>query len=150
MEINDKAPAVVRKEIVINALPEEVWDIHTDINGWSDWNPDIASSKLQGPLAVGTVFSWKSRGMNITSTIQEIEPSNRIGWTGTGFGARARHIWTLEPNGKGTLIKTEESLEGWLVTLLKGRMRKNLETSLNAWLIDLKNEVEMASNGKHV
>ena len=148
MEINKKAPAVARKDIVINAPPEEVWEIHTDINGWSDWNPDIASSKLEGPLAEGTVFNWKSGGVNLTSTIQELEPVSKIGWTGTGFGSRARHIWTLEPNGKGTLITTEESLEGWLVSLLRGRMRKTLETSLNAWLIDLKSEVEMAANGK--
>jgi len=147
LEINDKAPAVARKEIVIDASPEQVWEVHTNINGWSDWNPDVASSKLKGPLAKGAVFNWKSRGMNLTSTIQDLEPGRRIGWTGEGFGARARHVWTLEPNGKGTLLKTEESLEGWLVNLLRGRMQKALETSLDAWLIDLKNEVEMATNG---
>jgi len=147
VDINKKAPAVAREEILIDASPEEVWEVHSDINSWSDWNADIEVSKLDGTLSMGAIFNWKSKGMNLTSTIQDLEPGVRIGWTGSSRGARARHIWTLEQNGKGTNVTTEESLEGWLVSLLRGKMRKTLETSLNAWLIDLKNEVEMSSNG---
>ena len=147
VDINKKAPAIAREEILIDASTEEVWEIHSNIDGWSDWNADIAESKLEGTLSMGAIFNWKSKRMNLTSTIQDLEPGVRIGWTGSSIGARARHIWILEQNGKGTHVTTEESLDGWLVSLLRGKMRKTLETSLNAWLIDLKNEVEMSSNG---
>lgn len=148
LEINSKAPAVVRKEIHIKAAPGDVWAIHTDINGWSDWNPDVSDSKLEGSLTKGAVFNWTSKGFKLTSIIQDLEPEQRIGWTGRGFGSMAKHLWILEPDGDGgTILRTEESLEGWLVNLLKGKMQRTMEISLEGWLIDLKNEVEMEANG---
>ncbi len=149
MEINTGAPVVVHKEILIKATPAAVWKVHTNITAWKHWQPDVSESKLQGALAVGAVFNWKSRGSKITSTIEELEPEQRIVWTGKVGGAHAIHVWTLEANGVGTILKTEESLEGFVVGLMKGGVRKKLENTLEGWLIDLKTEVEMESNGKH-
>lgn len=148
MDINRNAPAVAIKEIRISASPEEVWKVHADINGWQAWNPDISASKLEGELAPGSEFSWTSRGVKITSTLQEVEAETRLSWTGSGPGTSARHLWTLEADGDGTLLKTEESMEGWMVSLLKRKMQKTLENSLTGWLIDLKQEVEMGRNGR--
>jgi len=149
VEINTSAPVVVCKEIKIRATAEEVWRIHTNITGWKHWHPDVSESKLEGELAVGAVFNWKSRGTKITSTIRELEPNRRIVWSGKAGGASAIHAWTIEPNGEGVVLKTEESLEGMMVGLMKGGALRKLETSLEGWLIDLKNEVEMESNGKN-
>jgi len=148
VQINPNAPAVARREIKIKARPEEVWAIHTDIDGWWKWNADINESKLNGQLIEGATFAWKSRGSDISSTIEVLEPGRCIGWSGRTLGARAVHVWTLEAAGEETLVRTEESMEGWLVSLLRGMMRKRLDQSLNAWLVDLKNEVEMG-NGYH-
>ena len=41
-----------------------------DYSGWSNWNADIAESKLEGTLSRGAIFNWKSKGMNLTSIIQ--------------------------------------------------------------------------------
>ncbi len=150
MEINRKAPAVAAQEIRIEASPAEVWKTHADINGWHTWNPDISASKLDGELAPGSVFRWTSGGVKITSTLQEVEDSKRLCWTGKGPGSTAMHLWTLEADGEGTILKTEESMDGWLVSLMKGKMQKTLEASLNGWLIDLKQEVEMGRNGRSV
>ena len=92
MEINQQAPLVARKEIFIQAPPQSVWKIHTDINSWSQWQPGIASSKLGGALKVGSVFQWKPGGMTINSTIEVVEPNERIGWTGIAIGTQARRI----------------------------------------------------------
>ncbi len=127
------------------ASPEEVWRVHTNIDAWSDWNADVSSARLRGSLATGSVFEWKSNGAGLRSTIEVLEPVSRIGWTGKGLGSRARHIWTLVPDGDGTILKTEESLEGWFVRLLKASVQRTLDSTLDAWLLDLKNEVEMGS-----
>ena len=145
MTINASAPAVACKEIRINASPEEVWRVHTNIDAWSDWNADVSSARLRGSLATGSVFEWKSNGVGLRSTIEVLEPVSTIGWTGKGLGSRARHIWTLVPDGDGTILKTEESLEGWIVRLLKASVQRTLDSTLDAWLLDLKNEVEMGS-----
>jgi hypothetical protein len=141
-EVNYQAPAVARSEILILAPPEQVWDIHTNIDSWHMWNPAISASSLHGPIAVGSIFRWKSGGLTITSTLKIVEPQRQIGWTGKGFGTRAVHRWELERLDHGTLLRTEESLEGWLVRLLKGMMGKMLEDSLIDWLAALKAQSE--------
>ena len=92
MEINQQAPLVARKEIFIQARPQSVWKIHTDINSWSQWQPGIAFSKLEGALIAGSVFQWKPGGITINSTIEVVEPNERIGWMGTAIGTQARRI----------------------------------------------------------
>ncbi len=91
MEINRQAPAVAEKEIRIDASPADVWKVHADINGWHTWNPDISTSKLVGELSPGSEFKWTSGGVKITSTLEEVEESRRISWTGRGAGTSARH-----------------------------------------------------------
>jgi uncharacterized protein YndB with AHSA1/START domain len=138
MEINPQAPLVARKEVYIQASPEKVWEIQTNIDAWKVWQPGISSSLLLDTLTVGAFFQWTSGGFAITSTLQEVQPKTRIAWTGRAFGTQARHIWMFQPQGDGTLVTTEESMEGWLIRLLKPLMPKSLEKSLDLWLSSLK------------
>ena len=142
MQIDHNAPLTTRKEIFILAPPEAVWQLHTDINHWADWRSDISSATLEGLLQPGSVFVWKTPGVMITSTLQEVETNRRIGWTGTGFGTKAAHVWTLEPRDNGTLVITEESMSGWLTGVMKLFMPGFLDKSLDAWLGDLKKRLQ--------
>jgi hypothetical protein len=58
-------------------------------------------------------------GFAVTSTLQEVVPQERIAWTGKALGSRARHIWTFKSQTGGMLVTTEESMEGWLISILK-------------------------------
>jgi hypothetical protein len=142
MEINQQAPLVSRKEIFIQAQPQTVWKIHTDINSWSQWQPGIAFSKLEGALKVGAVFQWKPGGITINSRVEIVEPNARMGWTGTAIGTLARHIWTFKPHKDGMLLTTEESMDGWLTRALKVMMPGFLDKSLDTWLQSLKKKAE--------
>ncbi|XGW00162.1 MAG: SRPBCC family protein [Leptolyngbya sp. BL-A-14] len=142
MEINTTAPAIARHEMLIHASSQKVWQLLTDINHWSTWYPTISESKLEGLLQSGSTFRWKSGGTTIQSTLQDVEPHHRLTWTGRALGTRAIHVWILEPQTDGVLVKTEESFDGWLVGLLKGMMQKTLDTSLQAWLERLKQTAE--------
>jgi uncharacterized protein YndB with AHSA1/START domain len=142
MNMNKQATLIAHKEILIQAPPEAVWQIHTDINRWGQWHPGITMTNLAGPLAAGSVFQWKTGGLTLTSTIQVVEPNQRIGWTGKGVGTQASHLWTLKPHQDGTLLTTEESMQGWLVVCLKLIMPKFLDGSLDTWLQSLKRRAE--------
>ena len=111
-------------------------------NSWNTWQPGITLSKLEVPLIVGAMFQWKSGGITINSTVQIVEPNEQIGWTGKSIGTQARHIWTLKSYKDGTLLTSEESMEGWLVKVLKVLMPKFLEDSLDVWLQNLKKQAE--------
>ena len=125
MEVNRQAPAVASDEIFIEASSETVWALQTDVNSWP---------------------GWRSGGLDVVSTVGEVEPGRRLGWTGRALGTRAVHTWTFEAREGGVLVLTEESFEGWLVRPLKGTMRKTLEGSLRTWLSDLKSEAESGTN----
>jgi hypothetical protein len=86
MEINSNAPVISRHEITISAPLESVWMVHTEIDSWPRWNPDIAKAHLIGPIAVGTVFRWETAGMEIPSTIGEVVHLKKLAWSGETGG----------------------------------------------------------------
>lgn len=85
MDINTAAPAITREEILIHALIETIWKIQTDVTSWPSWQPDVDGAETEGPLAVGSVFRWQTGGLDITSTVAEVDaPPDRLGLPGTG------------------------------------------------------------------
>ncbi|UBF28829.1 SRPBCC family protein [Kovacikia minuta CCNUW1] len=145
MEINLQAPVIAQHQIVVNASSEAIWQVLSDINRWTDWNPNISEATLEGALKPGSIFRWKAGGTAILSTLQEIEPQRRLSWTGQVIGTRAIHTWMLEPQVDSVLVRTEESFEGWLVRLSKRMMQRMLDQSLQEWLECLKQKAEAAT-----
>jgi uncharacterized protein YndB with AHSA1/START domain len=142
MQIDQNAPLNAKKDIEIAAPIEQVWSLLTDIAAWPTWQPDITHARLEGNLSAGATFLWKAKGLNITSTIQELEPKMKVGWTGKSIGMSAIHRWTFEPQGSYTHVTTEESLSGWFPALLKIFDPQFLTKSLSTSLQTLKNEAE--------
>ncbi|MEW6505118.1 MAG: SRPBCC family protein [Chloroflexota bacterium] len=142
MEINSNAPARARREMLIHAPIEKVWQIQTDLENWPKWQPDITFVKLEGELQEGTTFRWKAQGLSITSRLHTVQPPQRIGWTGTAPGMSAVHNWTFEARGDDTLVITEESLSAWLTRLMLLFDKHFLEKSLEASLLRLKQRAE--------
>ena len=140
--INNNAPVKAVESIQIEATPQRVWEILTDINNWDKWNRDIKQAKIKGDLAAGTTFDWNSGGNKISSTLHTVTPLREIGWSGKAFGAFAIHNFTLtDINGKTELL-VEESMEGFLMRFFRGYMQKTLENGINNWLIQLKETAE--------
>ncbi len=142
MEIDANAPALARDEILVDAPPERVWAIITDIDRWPDWQPGVSKARLEGPLAPGSVFRWRASGLSIRSTLREVAPPSRIGWEGKAPGTRAVHVWALTAQGAQTAVETEESFEGWLPRLMRRAMQRNLEKALRGGLESLKRRAE--------
>lgn len=143
MNINENAPASAAAEAFLDAPPQVVWEVQTDLIGWPEWNPDVAWIDLRGPVAPGTKFRWKAGGIPITSVLREVEPERRIAWTGQApLGIRAVHTWSFEPEGAGTRVRTEESFDGVLVRLFAGVTRRMLAEALEKGLAVLKTEAE--------
>jgi len=142
MTINQEAPVVQTKEIIINATPEKVWKVLTNIQSWEKWNERIEKPKLKGNLEVGSSFIWKTNGSKIKSKIHTFTPEEMLGWQGKAFGARAIHNWYLKLTENGTKVRVEESMEGWIISLMKKKMNDILEDDMLYWLEQLKQECE--------
>lgn len=142
MNIDRDAPVITRDEIVIAASVEAVWDRLTNIDAWTEWNPEIASAKLDDPLAVGSVFRWTTAGMDIASTVGELVPHQRIVWSGLAHGIMGIHVWSLSAADGGTLVQTEESWEGKPVRIQINLLQSTLNESIRTWLENLKRATE--------
>ncbi len=70
--IQENAPVKASLEITINASPEKVWGLLTDVKSWPKWQRDITKAEIFGPLQSGTNFSWTS-GANIRSRIALVD-----------------------------------------------------------------------------
>ena len=141
-EINMSAPVVGSCEIEIAAAPEVAWGVLTDIDRWPSWNPAVKSVSLEGGIDEGSKFRWKAGPGTIKSTIRGVEKPWRIAWSGTSFGIKAIHVHTLEPRDGRTLVRTEESYDGLVARLFRGRLQKTLDNALQSELQHLKAEAE--------
>lgn len=140
--IHTEAPVITHRTILINAPVEKVWSVFGDIDRWPAWQKEIPSIKLNGPLQTGTTFDWKNKGLTIHSTLHTVDSLHKIGWSGTAFGSFAIHNWTFTAKGNTTEVAVDESMEGWLVWLLKGTFQTALDNSLTSWLAALKTAAE--------
>jgi uncharacterized protein YndB with AHSA1/START domain len=147
MDIDEDAPVITRDEIVIRAPLETIWDVQTNVDEWPAWQPDVDGAKAEGPLDVGSVFRWQTAGLDITSTVEEIDAPRRIVWGGPAQGIVAVHVWTFEPQDDGALVRTAESGEGEPVTAQVETLQAALDASLRAWLTNLKRIAEERSGG---
>lgn len=146
--INNEAPVIYKNSITINAGIETVWSVLTDIDNWPSWQSDIKKSKLKGVLKPQSTFVWNSAGIKINSTLQKVETNKQLGWTGNSLGIYAVHNWFLSENENNTIVRVDESMEGFLAKLMKKSLNKKLETSLELWLILLKRECEKSISGE--
>lgn len=131
------------QSISIDANIDKVWKILTTIEHWPQWQKSVSKASVKSNLKAGTVFHWTSGGMPIKSTIEEIEPPERIVWTGKAPGSRARHTWLLTEDGGSTTVETTENMEGWLVSLVALFDKNFLDTTLTDALNDLKAAAEL-------
>jgi hypothetical protein len=88
------------------------------------------------------MFTWRTFGVNVKSTVQEFIPNERLAWSARGLGVDAYHAWLLTPCPSGTRVITEETQYGTLARLQKlflpGRMRRGHQL----WLENLSAKVQ--------
>lgn len=142
VDVDRNAQVIVDLSIEIEASQEIVWQIQTGVEQWPTWQKDITQVRLSGPIAIGSTFWWETHGLQIVSTILEVDPMKRIVWGGPAHGIEGVHVWNITPSPKGVIVHTTESWDGPPVAADPDGMRAALMASLNAWLAALKSTAE--------
>ncbi len=127
---NTNAPVFNTKTILINAKPEKIWTVLTNIDQWNTWLTTVSKSKLNGTLQPNTTFDWRTGGMKIHSTLHTVEPFAKFGWTGKVYGIYAIHNWSFKEVNGSTEVIVSESMEGFLAKLLNKSFNKTLEKDM--------------------
>jgi uncharacterized protein YndB with AHSA1/START domain len=140
-KIDDGAPLQAEAEIIINAPPEKIWGLLTDINNWPKWQPDIGNADLLGNAEAGTAFTWRTGDLTIHSVLRLVRPMSVLAWSGEVWFSHAVHVWTIAPFSDGrTVVRAKESMTGWVAAHFYTSMK--LQESDLRWLIALKRAAE--------
>lgn len=140
--IDPQAPVTTRKNILVHASAQTVWNVLTNVNAWPMWQSEIPHASLYGGLQPGSIIDWKTSGFSIRSVLQTVDAPATLGWTGTALGSSAIHVWTLESVNGHTLVSVEESMDRWLVKLTKRFVQRGLNRGTDHWLRALKRQAE--------
>ncbi|MBE0685980.1 MAG: SRPBCC domain-containing protein [Anaerolineaceae bacterium] len=71
-----------RNEIVINASPDQVWQILTDLEHYSEWNPLLYHGSGTVKLGETVVVDAKTatKDMNFVCKVTKVEPLKEFSW----------------------------------------------------------------------
>ena len=137
-----QAPVISKHEILIDAPLAVVWDLHTDVNGWTTWQTEITEAHIDGRLEPGNSFNWTSYNFPVRSTVYEVTEGKRVLWGGTADGITGIHEWQFAEKPSGVEVTTTESFSGDPVSADPEALQGILDSSLSAWLSHLKAAAE--------
>jgi uncharacterized protein YndB with AHSA1/START domain len=147
VDVDRNAPAAAEAATQIDAPPETVWSVISDIAAWPTWDREIRSVTFDGPLAAGSKFRWKAGPSSVMSRLEVVDPPREIAWTGSTMGIRAIHVFRFERSDGGTLARSQESWSGVLPSLLKSFSRERIQRAIDHALAMLKAESERRATG---
>ena len=133
--------------IVIDAEPEEAWEVLVDFKSWESWNSFIPM--VEGDLQVGERMRIKvvppdMKPMIFKPEVYEVIPFKKILWGGSFLKIiyRGDHAFLLEltPDGK-TRFRQIERFRGPMV-LFMGNMIKKTEVGYHQMNLAFKEHVE--------
>jgi len=141
--------------IEIDAAPQLVWEVFSDVEHWPDWTASVTSLVgLDGPaLAVGRRFAIKQPGMQkLIWKVTEIEPGSSWTWVQRTPGSlvTARHYVIGQPGGR-TLVRQQLDQSGPLGALVGRLMIKKTKRflALEAQGLKARSEQLSRANGAH-
>lgn len=139
---------IIETEIQINANPQQVWEVLTDLGKYPEWNPFIKS--VTGEITVGgklevVISPPNSKEMVFKPTVLSANPHSEFSWLGhlllPGI-FDGKHIFTIEGDENGTVLVQKEIFKGALVPLVWKSMEKNTKEGFELMNTALKQRVE--------
>jgi uncharacterized membrane protein len=141
--------------VEIDAPPQLVWDVFSDVERWPEWTASVTSLVgRDGPaLGVGKRFAIKQPGMQkLVWKVTEIDPGSSWTWVqrSPGVLVTARHDVTAQPGGR-TLVRQQLDQRGVLGGLVGRLMVKKTKRFLELEAQGLKARSEQLSraDGPH-
>lgn len=106
----------VHHEIIMNAAPEKVWRVLTDMNQYPEWNPTMLL--LDGEVKEGNKVTYQftqdeKNKSEIGATVVKIIPNQLLNQKGgIPMILTFNHKYILEPQGDGTKVIIHEDYNG--------------------------------------
>lgn len=127
------AARYMKTELVINASPETVWAVLTDLEAYPQWSSFIET--IEGGLVEGKrlkvmIVPPNEKGMVFKPELLDVKANALLRWKGDIAGLTflfsGAHYFKLTPTANNsTIFEQGEVFEGWLLPLLWKKLQKN-------------------------
>ena len=126
-------PTVLRASIEINATPQQVWAVLTDLDSYAAWNPFIIESS--GDVKVGSTLHNTMHDVTgdrvFTPEVLVADPGRELRWSGRLWGwgfFDGEHSFVIDEVAPGRVQLTQsEVFRGILVPVLASSLHKNTQ-----------------------
>ena len=140
----------IKTEIEINADPEKVWKIITNVGNWQEWSPVINKSAVSATIGSRLSITMCSKeegkdGPSYNPVITKLEAKKYFRWRAkmlAGFLFTNDKIFELEKTDHGTKVTHTESFGGLIVKFMGDHMDKGVPPILNKMNQALKKTAE--------
>jgi hypothetical protein len=131
----------IRNEIEIQASPETVWKVLTDLKAYAEWNPQAYRGEGQVELGQEVKVSVRSatRDMDLSCKVVRVEPDREFALKFHiihPFLFRGEHIFRLEPVGEHSVRFIDREIFAGLLVLVPV-VAKDIETNTKAAMIEV-------------
>lgn len=137
----------VHHEITINAAPEKVWDILTNMDEYPNWNPvmKLLEGEVQEGNKVKYKFTQDEKSISeIDAIVVQVIPNKLLNQKGgIPLILTFNHRYVLESTGNSTKVIIHEDYKGIGVNFWNPQSVEEAYKRLN---VALKNRVEQTSN----
>ncbi|KIF06317.1 hypothetical protein PL81_08215 [Streptomyces sp. RSD-27] len=139
---------IITTEITIDATPEEVWEVLTDLPRYCVWNPFIRQA--DGEVAPGgrlrlTMYAAPGKPATFHPVVRICVPAAELRWTGhflvRGLFDGEHFVRLSEGPGRSTRVEHGERYRGLLVPFL-GRLLEGTARNITAMNEALRARVE--------
>ena len=132
--IDERAPIAAHEETTVHAPAGVVWQKLSDVPAWAtNLEPGVRKINVPSGVRVDARFSRTAGGARMRSRFAVVNPERELAWTGSAFGMKVVHRFTLEPlSTTSTRVVVEESMAGPPLAALfsTGKLRALLRGSL--------------------
>jgi uncharacterized protein YndB with AHSA1/START domain len=138
----------IEVSVDIDAPPERVWAVITDVERWPQWTESMSSvQRLEpGPLAVSSrAHVRQPRLLPMTWRITELDPGRSFTWEARSPGLRMVAIHAVQPRDGGSRATLAVESYGVLATLLRPLLMSTGRRYVQMEAAGLKRESESPS-----
>ena len=134
---------VIEHSIVTHAPASAVFAQYRDVASWSEWDPDTASSWIDGDFRVGATGRLvPAKGLGVPMTITQVTPDRSFTAESRIPILHMRFVHGLTPLDSGVEITHRVELAGAMLWLIGRSLSRQIDEGLPVTLANLKHRVE--------
>ncbi len=138
--------------IRIEAEREKVWQVFTDISGWSRWCRVCLEANTNSNFnwspgqCIALRFKMAGLGIPFEVALKEVEPNDQIAWISTKLSVTAVRTFTFVDSDGGTMVTDHKVFRSPIAPLRLFYPRPIIRHLSESMLADLKTECERAAS----